>query len=208
MLGVGLHAPMAVDAQPAVRVTPSPVPIPPAPSNRTVDVEWSGLRANTLVFVTFCKKSIGDPSFNVSFDCSSLSEVTPNGTPTGSGSVRFEVFRGQNPDGETPWGCFDAGEAPPAGVEAFSTCYVRVTERVVTNLEDDVETPVTFVNGPGPSNGTSSQSGLARPTDVYTEAEDGAAAPSGSGDAAVSESGDIGLVVPQSDDGAGISVTG
>jgi hypothetical protein len=99
------------------------------------------------MFLTVCRRPTADPAFDVAADCSPLSEITPNGTPDGTGTARLEVFRGPTPEGDGIWGCFaEADEAPP-GVQKNTTCYVRVTNDVVLNDDDAREMPFTIVPG-------------------------------------------------------------
>jgi hypothetical protein len=96
------------------------------------------------VFVDVCWKSISDASFNPFEDCGQYSQITPNGTADGAGHAAFEVFRGQDPAGEN-WGCYAEGDTEPPGVWKHTTCYVRVTDTVVSNFDNDAEVPFTFV---------------------------------------------------------------
>lgn len=140
-LGVGSVGPAgAVDG---VGVTPNPVFVGADQSVATVTVSWSGAVPQQLMFIGVCKKSIGDLTFLVDEDCSSVAETNPNGTADGAGSAQQELFRGQDPTGER-WGCYAPGDTPPPGVEKFTTCFVRVTDTSVLNSEVDVEVPFTF----------------------------------------------------------------
>src|SRR4029077_20066779 len=120
---------LAVPASAAstVTVSPNPLPMTPSQTTATVTVSWQGQTPRTLMFVEICKKSISDSTFQEPFDCSLLSEINPNGTPDGANSVQFDVFRGETPDGDSGWGCFAEGDTAPAGIQKFTTCYVRVT---------------------------------------------------------------------------------
>lgn len=126
-----------------VTVTPNPVTVTPDQTTANVTASWTGLAANTLVFVDICKKSITDATFDVSADCGAYSGITPNGNAAGANSSVLEVFRGQDPAGES-WGCFAAGDQAPAGVTKYTTCYVRVTDNSVLNMDSDSETAFTF----------------------------------------------------------------
>ena len=126
-----------------VTVTPNPVTVTPNQTTANVTASWTGLTANTLGFVDICKKSITDPTFDVSADCGAYSQINPNGNPSGSNSAVLEVFRGQDPAGEA-WGCFAAGDTAPAGVTKYTTCYVRVTDNNMFNNDLDSETAFTF----------------------------------------------------------------
>lgn len=124
--------------------------------------------AYSLVFVDVCKRSIADPAFDVSEDCSTLSRLTPNGTSDGAGRVTLEVFRGPNPDGETPWGCYAQGEPAAPGIVG-AACVVRVTHGSVLNLDHDVETPLTFVDGAEGGSGTAGPD-IVRRIPLYSDA--------------------------------------
>ena len=145
LLGTGLAG--TSGATGTVTVTPNPIPVTSNQTDATVTVNWTGQAANTLMFVEVCGKSIADATFNVALDCSMLSELTPNGTADGSGSVQLNVFRGENPDGDSGWGCFADGDTAPAGVTKYTTCYVRVTNNVKTNKLDAAEQAFTFQVG-------------------------------------------------------------
>ena len=128
---VGQPAPTA-----PVTVEPAPVMVPNNPGYGFIKVWWNGQAANQLIFIDICSKPTTTPGFNVATDCSSLSEVNPNGTASGSGLVDAAAFRGQEPAGDNKWGCFAAGDVAPAGVLKLTTCYVRVTNKVVSNNLD------------------------------------------------------------------------
>ena len=147
LAGLALVLGVASMAAPAgastVTVTPNPVTVTPNQTTANVTASWTGLTANTLGFVDICKKSITDPTFDVSADCGAYSQINPNGNPSGSNSAVLEVFRGQDPAGEA-WGCFAAGDTAPAGVTKYTTCYVRVTDNNMFNNDNDSETAFTF----------------------------------------------------------------
>ena len=130
-------------AESSVSVVPDPIPVTAEQSAAPVQVSWSGLAPRQLVFVDICKKSISDSSFIVSEDCGAYSGLAPNGSAAGDGSTELEVFRGQDPAGEA-WGCYAEGDTPPAGVIKYTTCFVRVTDTAVLNVESDSETPIRF----------------------------------------------------------------
>jgi len=128
-----------------VVVTPDVVPVPPG-GTATVRVDWVGQQPRTLMFVSICRRSTTVADFQPGIDCSALSEVNPNGTPDGSGSVELTVFRGPTPDGDSPWGCFAPGDQAPPGIQAVTTCYVRVTNDVVLNQQDARDAPFTLTD--------------------------------------------------------------
>ena len=127
-----------------VTVTPDPVPVGASDTSAKVTVAWQGQAPRTLIFVRVCRKPVSDPTFKDGIDCSLLSELTPNGTPDGDGSIELTLFRGENPDGGSGWGCFAPGDRAPAGVQANTTCYVRVTNDVDGNAEDARDAAFTF----------------------------------------------------------------
>ncbi len=130
-----------------VTIRPDPVVIARSGGTAAATVAWTGQEPRTLVFVRICRTSVSDPEFDEALDCSLLSEVTPNGTPDGSGSVQMDVFRGPAPEGDTGWGCFAPEDEAPPGVQKNTTCYVRVTNDVVSNAEDARDTPFTISGG-------------------------------------------------------------
>ena len=139
--------PAPLDPQPGtggVTVTPDPVPVGATDTSATVKVSWQGQKPGTLIFVRVCRRSVTDPAFSDGVDCSLLSELTPNGTPDGNGSTEVTLFRGENPDGGSGWGCFAPGDPVPPGVQGNTTCYVRVTNDVSRNVDDDRDAPFTF----------------------------------------------------------------
>ena len=111
-------------------------------------VSWTGQPAGKPIFLIICVKPSADPTFTVGADCSSLSEVTANGSADGSGSAEIPVFRGAEPSGDNAWGCFADGDAVPSGILRAPTCYVRLTNDVVLNNDDAVEVGFT-VTGAG-----------------------------------------------------------
>ena len=136
-----------------VGVTPSnPVPVSAGQATAPITVSWSGLPTSQAspfgrrVFITQCKKSPGDPTFNFTVDCSNLSEKTlnPEENPAGSGSTSYDAFHGLEPSGDESWGCYAPNETPPAGITAYTTCYIRVTQDAQSNLGDQQFTTLSF----------------------------------------------------------------
>ena len=133
-------------------VSPNPVSVTGGQTSATVTVNWSGLQnPGHKLFITQCKKIESDPTFSFATDCSNLSEVPINASanPGGASSSTFSVFRGENPDGDSGWGCFAAGDTIPAGVTSFTTCYIRVTEDAESNTSTDFSIPFTFAASSG-----------------------------------------------------------
>ena len=130
-----------------VTVNPNPVSFTTNQTEATATVNWTGQKPNQLMFISICKKTIADPTFNAALDCSALSELNPNGTASGAGSAQLTVFRGENPDGDSGWGCFAQGDTAPAGVTKVTTCFVRVTNGVLSNKDDASEAPFTLSVG-------------------------------------------------------------
>jgi len=136
-----------------IGVTPSnPVPVSAGQTEVPITVSWSGLPTSPSlpfgrrVFVLQCKKAPSDPTFVYAADCSNLSEMTlnPEQNPAGSGSAPYTAFHGVEPSGDESWGCFAQGETPPAGITAYTTCYLRVTQDAQSNIADVQFTPLTF----------------------------------------------------------------
>lgn len=148
LLGTGLTG--SSGALGTVTVTPNPIPVTASQAVATTTVSWAGQKPNQLMFVGICRKSISDPTFSYSVDCSLLAELTPNGSADGNGSTQLDMFRGENPDGDNgsgSWGCFAAGDTAPAGVQKNTTCYVRVTNGSKNNATDATEQAFTFQAG-------------------------------------------------------------
>jgi hypothetical protein len=131
----------------SVTVNPNPVSFTTTQTEATATVNWTGQKPNKLMFISICKKSISDPTFTAALDCSALSELNPNGTPNGGGTAQLTVFRGENPDGDTGWGCFAEGDTAPQGVTKFTTCFVRVTNDSINNKDDATQTAFTLSVG-------------------------------------------------------------
>ena len=132
-------------------VTPNPVPYTIGQVNPPeIDISWSGAVPGQVIYLDICKKSISDPTFKVSQDCSMLGGNAINGTASGAGTHTHPFFYGADP-AEEPWGCFAADDTDvPAGVEKFTTCYVRITDTSISNNDADVEVPFTFTLGEEP----------------------------------------------------------
>jgi hypothetical protein len=131
-------------------ISPNPIPVVDGQLSATVTLNWSGQKPSTLISVRICRKSIADPTFSVGVDCSLASDITPNGTADGAGTVQYDVFRGENPDGDNgsgSWGCFAASDPPVTAVQKNTTCYVRVTNNSINNNADATETAYTFSAG-------------------------------------------------------------
>ena len=107
--------PSTAGAAGSLTLSASTVPVA-AGSYTPLRVSWNGQPAGKPLFLIICVKLSADPTFNVGGDCSSLTEVTANGTPDGSGSAEIPVFRGAEPSGDNAWGCFADGDAVPAGI--------------------------------------------------------------------------------------------
>lgn len=129
--------------------TPNPIPVTADQTSATMTVSWTGAVSQQLMYVDICKKSTFDPTFDVSVDCSPLGSANPNGTASGSGTLAdYPVFRGADP-GEGAWGCFAPGDTAPAGIQKFTTCFVRVTDTSIFNSVNAKEVPFTFVVSDG-----------------------------------------------------------
>ena len=198
LLGMG-----NASAESSVSVTPDPIPVTAEQSAALVQVSWSGLEPRQLVFVDICKKSISDSSFIVAEDCGAYSGLTPNGSASGDGSAELEVFRGQDPAGEA-WGCYAEADTAPVGVIKYTTCFVRVTDTAVLNLDSDSETPIRFEGAGRVDPGTTATtSGGPPPPQLPSPASSsGAPAPGSSVDDAEA------LQFAGSDSGAGVAITG
>ena len=192
-----------VSAETSVNVTPNPVSVTAEQSTALVQIAWNGLEPRQLVFVDICRKSIGDSSFSVAEDCGAYSSLNPNGTATGAGDIAVEVFRGQDPAGEL-WGCYAEGDTAPAGVVAYTTCFVRVTHTVASNLDSDSETPIRFVGSPRVDPGTSATTSAIAPPPQLPSSVSSSGAPAGTTSADDAEA----LQFAGSDSGAGVAITG
>ncbi|MFN8052149.1 MAG: hypothetical protein U0Q22_11965 [Acidimicrobiales bacterium] len=116
-------------------VTPNPVPIPAIGAagftwkTNAATVDWSAMQTGKPVYISICRRPQSDPQF-VSFgdSCSAISEVIVSAAfqTNGAGSKAVKLFRGENPDGDSGWGCYAPGDTAPQGVEKLTTCYIRV----------------------------------------------------------------------------------
>jgi len=144
VLGIGAATGAPAGAASTVTINPNPITVAPDQTEAKVNVNWTGLKPMTLVFVDICKKSITDSTFNVAEDCGQYSQVLKNGSATGTDTyVDMPIFRGQDPAGEA-WGCYAEGDTAPVGVTKYTTCFVRVTDDVVSNNDSDSETAFSF----------------------------------------------------------------
>ena len=190
-------------AESSVSVVPDPIPVTAEQSAAPVQVSWSGLAPRQLVFVDICKKSISDSSFTVAEDCGAYSGLTPNGSAAGDGSAELEVFRGQDPAGEA-WGCYADADTAPVGVIKYTTCFVRVTDTAVLNVESDSETPIRFEGAGRVDPGTSATTGAGPPPPQLPSSGPSSSALAGPSTVDDAEA----LQFAGSDSGAGVAITG
>ena len=112
--------------------------------SKAITVSWNNQTPRKVVYVDICRKPSNAPNFQPGEDCAPLSSQTPNGTASGSGSISVSIFRGREPSGDLPWGCFAAGDNAPTGVEKNTTCYVRVTNDNLFNNDQARQTAYTL----------------------------------------------------------------
>lgn len=157
----------AVGAAGTVALAVNPVPVALG-SYEPVEVRWTGQAPNQLVFIIVCRRPTTSPGFEVGADCASLTQVTPNGTPDGAGRAELPVFRGPDPSGDLPWGCFAPEDVAPPGVEKVTTCFARLTTDVVLNNDAAVDVPfsVTGRGAPPPRGVLGAPVGTAPPSEV------------------------------------------
>ncbi len=136
----------------SVSIPQNPIPVSAGEKSLQVVVNYSGTPANSPLFFNQCKKNPADPTFNFSFDCRLGTNINGQENTTGSGSVTFPVFRGDEPSGDKEWGCYAPGDTPTAGYEKFETCYIRVAPGDVMNNGQSQGLAFTFVpqNAPIP----------------------------------------------------------
>ena len=150
---VGLAVALATFAAPlagalgTVTLSQSVIPMTADQTTANVTATWTGQKPDTLIFITICGKPSSDPSFNVALDCDDLTTLTKNGTPDGGGSASVQVFRGEESSQSNGWGCYAPGDAVPQGIKKLTTCYVRVTNNVISNKDDATEAPFSFEVG-------------------------------------------------------------
>jgi len=146
---VSLALAPSAGAQLSGSIAPNPVAFAPGQAEAPVTVTWSGQAPNKLIYVDICKKLSNDATFQPGQDCAPLSSINPPQTPTGSGTSAYTVFRGPDPSGDQPWGCFAADDVAPPGIEKFTTCYVRVTNNTLFNNTQAFDIPFTIVESGG-----------------------------------------------------------
>ncbi|MEI7887199.1 MAG: hypothetical protein WCJ04_07385 [Actinomycetes bacterium] len=190
-------------AESSVSVTPDSISVTAEQSVALVQVRWSGLESRQLVFVDICKKSISDSSFTVAEDCGAYSGLTPNGSAAGDGSAELEVFRGQDPAGEA-WGCYAEADTAPVGVTKYTICFVRVTDTVVLNVDNDSETPIRFEGSGRVDPGTSATTSAGPPPPQLPSSGSSSGASAGTSTVDDAEA----LQFAGSDSGAGVAITG
>jgi len=175
MVSLGLAATgLAVLAGPASAAgtgsaTPNPVPVPAIDTTagfttkaNATTVSWSAMQTGKPVYISICRRAQSDPLF-VSYgdSCSNISEiiVSPAFQTNGAGSKAISIFRGENPDGDSGWGCYAPGDVAPPGVEKLTTCYIRVASdsesdttyahTIPFEITDDTSTATTTTTIPG-----------------------------------------------------------
>jgi len=129
----------------------SPIPVTPTTTDVSVTVNWAGMPANEMLFITQCRRDVADAEFDPFADCALASTqitVNPSSNP-GSGSKAFTLFHGAEPSGDSDWGCFNTQNGGEDTVPAYitdphETCYIRVTAGSQDNTTDDFVIPVTF----------------------------------------------------------------
>ena len=160
--------------------TPNPVPVPaidPAAGytwkQGATTVEWSAMQVGKPVYISICRRPQTDPNF-VSFgdSCSNISEiiVSPAFQTNGAGSKALPIFRGENPDGDSGWGCYAAGDTAPAGVEKLTTCYIRVASDSEADTTYAHTIPFTITDDGTVSTTTTTVPGGGGPDPVVPEA--------------------------------------
>ena len=160
--------------------TPNPVPVPAIDTNvgytvkaAATTVSWSAMATGKPVYISICRRAQTDPNF-VSFgdSCSNLSEVIVSAAfqTNGAGSKAIPVFRGENPDGDSGWGCYAAGDTAPVGVEKLTTCFIRVASDAETDATFAYTIPFTITNEATTSTTTTTVPGGGGPDPVVPEA--------------------------------------
>jgi hypothetical protein len=144
-------------------VTPNPVPIPAIGGSgftwktNAATVEWSNMQVGKPVYISICRRPQTDPNF-VSFgdSCSNISEVivSPAFQTNGAGTKQVKLFRGENPDGDSGWGCYAPDDVAPDGVEKLTTCYIRLASDAETDSTYAHTIPFTISDEAGPTTTT------------------------------------------------------
>ena len=143
-------------------ITPDPVPIPAyvvPPTTTPFDhtwfrrkedaatVSWSGMAPDGELRIMVCARDDADPAFvDPAQSCSYTSEYLL--TSSASGQKRIALFRGENPDEDSGWGCYAEGDVAPPGVDRRTTCYVRIVSGDSFHPVRSVSVPFTIVDEP------------------------------------------------------------
>jgi hypothetical protein len=136
-------------ASASINIPENPIPVSSGQDTVTVSISYS-VTAGHALFFDQCKKIATDPTFNFASDCSTLTQYQLNPADnTGSGTLDFSVFRGDEPAGG-PWGCYAPGDTPKAGRTNFSTCYLRVTLDTPANNGQAQDVAFTFTTQGAP----------------------------------------------------------
>jgi hypothetical protein len=136
----------------SVTIPENPIPVSTNDHSVIVTVSYSGLPANQPLYLHQCSADPATPGFNFARDCGPLSQVQINGqsNPTGSGTVDYKLFRGDEPSGDDPWGCYAPTDTPSDGYTKLTSCWIRVTDSTPSNNTDAQSVKFSFVSQGAP----------------------------------------------------------
>lgn len=160
--------------------TPNPVPVPAIDASAgytikadAVTVNWSGMQVGKPVLISICRRAQTDPAFgNFGASCSAISEVIVSAAfqTNGAGSATFSIFRGENPDGDSGWGCYAPGDTAPNGVQKLETCFIRLASDFEGDTTYAHTIPFTIANDTSSTTTTTTIPGGGDPDPVVPEA--------------------------------------
>ena len=142
----------AAAASSATSIT-APASVPDAyinPPKIPTTITFHGLAARQYGFISQCRKTDADPTFNYAIDCSSYNATQFQADSTGTGTGNFNLFVGIETI-NAEWGCGVAATAndpnfdPSAPAIGYSTCYIRVAPDTQSNTASDFFQPIAFV---------------------------------------------------------------
>ena len=153
---MGLAIALPAGASGTGSVSPNPVPIPAIGASGftyktdAATVNWAAMNTGKPVYISICRRAQSDPQFvDFGTSCSAVSEIIVSAAfqTNGAGSKAIKMFRGENPDGDSGWGCYAASDTAPAGVEKLTTCYVRIASDSESDTTYAQTLPFTISNG-------------------------------------------------------------
>jgi hypothetical protein len=153
-LGTVLTAAMLLGgvAGATVSIPENPVPVSTGAKTAPVTVSYSGLPANQPLYVLQCDIDPATAGFVYARECATTTQVgvNPQSNTTGSGTIDFTLFRGDEPSGDNPWGCYAPNDTASPGYQKLTSCWIRVTDGNPANNTDAQSVKFSFVEQGAP----------------------------------------------------------